>query len=94
MAVADRATSEHCQRSLAHARSGSASIHSALRVSLVSTSASASISVWSLQGMSVGADRDNTVKSYAAALRDFEEVWKGLPPALLDITARERCKNT
>ena len=26
----------------------------------------------------LAADRDNTVRSYAAALRNFETVWKGI----------------
>ena len=34
------------------------------------------------------ADRDNTVKTYAAASRNFEEVWKGLLPATGDTVAR------
>ncbi len=36
----------------------------------------------------LAADRDNTVKSYAAALRNFEEVWKGLLPTTADTVAR------
>lgn len=36
----------------------------------------------------LAADRDNTVKTYAAALRNFEEVWKGLLPATADTVAR------
>lgn len=36
----------------------------------------------------LAADRDNTVKAYAAALRNFEEVWKGLLPATADTVAR------
>jgi integrase len=36
----------------------------------------------------LAADRDNTVKSYAAALRNFEQVWKGLLPATADTVAR------
>lgn len=34
------------------------------------------------------ADRDNTVRSYAAALRNFETVWRGLLPATSDTVAR------
>jgi site-specific recombinase XerD len=36
----------------------------------------------------LAADRDNTVKSYAAALRNFETAWKGLLPATADTVAR------
>lgn len=36
----------------------------------------------------IAADRENTVKSYAAALRNFEEVWKGLLPTTADTVAR------
>jgi site-specific recombinase XerD len=36
----------------------------------------------------LAADRDNTVKSYAAALRNFEQVWSGLLPATADTVAR------
>ena len=36
----------------------------------------------------LAADRDNTVKTYASALRNFEEVWKGLLPATADTVAR------
>jgi hypothetical protein len=36
----------------------------------------------------LAADRDNTVRSYAAALRNFETVWKGMLPATVDTVAR------
>jgi len=36
----------------------------------------------------LAADCDNTVKTYAAALRNFEEVWKGLLPATAYTVAR------
>ncbi len=36
----------------------------------------------------LAADRENTVKTYAAALRNFEGVWKGLLPATGDTVAR------
>lgn len=34
------------------------------------------------------ADRENTVRSYAAAIRHFEVEWKGLLPATIDTVAR------
>lgn len=36
----------------------------------------------------IAADRENTVRSYASALRNFETVWKGLLPATSDTVAR------
>lgn len=36
----------------------------------------------------LAADRENTIKSYAAALRNFETVWNGLLPATADTVAR------
>lgn len=36
----------------------------------------------------LAADRENTVRSYASALRNFEEVWKGLLPATGETVAR------
>ncbi len=41
-----------------------------------------------VQGYVLAADRDNTVRSYAAALRNFETVWKGMLPATVDTVAR------
>lgn len=36
----------------------------------------------------LAADRDNTVRSYATAIKNFEEVWKGLLPTTSDTVAR------
>ena len=36
----------------------------------------------------LAADRENTVRSYASAIRNFEEVWKGLLPTTSDTVAR------
>lgn len=36
----------------------------------------------------LAADRENTVRSYASALKNFEEVWKGLLPTTSDTVAR------
>lgn len=36
----------------------------------------------------LAADRENTVRSYASALKNFEEVWKGLLPATADTVSR------
>lgn len=36
----------------------------------------------------LAADRENTVRSYASALKNFEEVWKGLLPSTSDTVAR------
>lgn len=36
----------------------------------------------------LAADRENTVRSYASALKNFEEVWKGLLPATGETVAR------
>ncbi|QPF73992.1 tyrosine-type recombinase/integrase [Roseateles sp. DAIF2] len=36
----------------------------------------------------LAADRDNTVRSYAAAIRHFEQGWKGLLPATVDTVSR------
>jgi hypothetical protein len=41
-----------------------------------------------VQAYVFAADRDNTVRSYAAALRNFETVWKGMLPATVDTVAR------
>jgi hypothetical protein len=46
-----------------------------------------------VQGYVLAADRDNTVRSYAAALRNFETVWKGMPPATIDTVARYLAKH-
>ena len=40
------------------------------------------------------ADRENTVRSYAAAIRHFEVDWKGLLPATIDTVARPRWKSS
>lgn len=36
----------------------------------------------------LAADRDNTVRSYATAIRHFEQEWKGLLPATVDTVVR------
>jgi integrase len=36
----------------------------------------------------LAADRENTVRSYASALKNFEEIWKGLLPTTTDTVAR------
>lgn len=41
-----------------------------------------------VQAYVLAADRDNTVKTYASALRHFETGWKGLLPATVDTVAR------
>lgn len=41
-----------------------------------------------VQAYVFAADRDNTFRSYAAALRNFETVWKGMLPATVDTVAR------
>jgi len=41
-----------------------------------------------VQAYVLAADRENTVKTYASALRHFETVWKGMLPATVDTVAR------
>jgi integrase len=41
-----------------------------------------------VQDYVLAADRENTVRSYASALRNFETVWKGMLPATVDTVAR------